>query len=883
MGKPILLLLLCLSSGLLQARIDSAAKIDSETKLAEFSRNTALWFAIESNLLPDAATFSGSINLHNDSAVALPAGEGNWAIYFHLIRKIEATEHAGLRLTHVQGDLHRISATVNFAGLAPGQQLTLPFQSAPWIISYSDFMPRAFIVVDGLPPAVFANTDTEQLQQFVRPLVRPEQLLRNIADGDKIPPVTAEQRYYQSENRHSENRRAESQQSQPLTTTPKVETTPGTSNLQQRLIPKVQQLESFGGELRLDSRWQIRADAAVQSEARYLQQQLQQLYGLKLSLTDSKDPSANSIALTLADKVSTPESYLLKIRDAQVNISGADAAGVFYGIQSLLALLPLPELTQNAPALTLPTLQISDAPRYRWRGMHYDMARNFHGLDATLRLIEQMGRYKLNKLHLHLTEDEGWRLQIPGLEELTSVGAFRCFDLSEQDCLLTQLGTGPAKTGSGNGYYSRADFVRLLQHAKAHHIEVIPEIDLPGHARAAIKAMEARYQRLMRAGKPEQALAYRLTEDNDASRYLTVQNYNDNAVNVCLESSYRFIDKVISELQLMYQDAGIELRIFHMGGDEVAKGAWEQAPSCLALIDNDPQLNSVADLKPYFINRVAQLTAARGLKLAAWEDGLMADPEQPFARDQFQNEQVLVNAWDNIWEWGYGDRAYKFANAGYLVVQSAGTNLYFDHPQEAHPEERGYYWATRYTDTEKVFFYRPDHLYHNAEFTRDGSPINDLAALLGRPLPELTQPQNMLGIQGQVWSETIRTAEQLEQMIYPRLIALAERAWHRAPWEPDRQTATAQQDLQQFLSRLTQVELKRLQQAGNQHYLPAPGAKLSEGLWQLNHRWPEVMLEFSLDGGQSWQPYVKPLPATAGLLVRGRFGQVTSRVERLQP
>ncbi|MDZ7903052.1 MAG: family 20 glycosylhydrolase [Rheinheimera sp.] len=153
-----------------------------------------------------------------------------------------------------------------------------------------------------------------------------------------------------------------------------------------------------------------------------------------------------------------------------------DNAGVFYGVQSLLNLIP----AGQASNYRLPQLVASDAPRYGWRGMHYDMARNFHGKAVTLQLIEQMARYKLNKLHLHLTEDEGWRLEIPGLPELTDIGGTRCFDLTEQKCLLTQLGTGPHRTGSGNGYYSTADFIEILKFAAARHIEVIPEIDMPG-------------------------------------------------------------------------------------------------------------------------------------------------------------------------------------------------------------------------------------------------------------------------------------------------------------------------------------------------------------------------------------------------------------------
>lgn len=852
----------------------SLAEVRNQAQLAEFTKNTELWFSVTDNLLATPSRFKGQIELVNHSMLSLPSGKADWKIYFHFIRKIPNSESSGVRIEHIQGDLYQIFPTEAFAGLAAGKTLTIRFESAPWIISYSDFMPRAFMVVPALAPEVFVNTDTENFKRFIRPLTEPRQLLRNIDDGDKITTMTNERRFKQHQTAANQNRKG-------VTERDAKQLGALYENSASRIIPKVKQQIAHEGHSTLDTNWHIVVVNEAAAEGQYLQQQLQHLFNLALPLTTlhtakQSDISEAIINLKIDPKLKQAERYQLNISQHAITITGNDTAGVFYGIQSLLALLPITQSNANS-ALTLPLVSIDDAPRYAWRGMHYDMARNFHGFEVTKQLIRQMGRYKLNKLHLHLTEDEGWRLEIPGLPELTAIGAVRCFDLTEQHCLLTQLGTGPHKSGSGNGFYSRAQFIELLKFAKAHHIDVIPEIDLPGHARAAIKAMEARYQRLNIAEQPEEALRYRLAENYDRSEYLSVQSYTDNAVNVCQQSTYTFIDKVIAELQLMYQEAGLTLAIFHMGGDEVAKGAWEQAPACQQLIKTDPNVTSIADLKPYFINRVAELANNRGLALAAWEDGLMANPQMPFPRQQFNNKQVLVNAWDNIWEWGYGDRAYVFANAGYQVVQSAGTNLYFDHPQEVHPEERGYYWATRYNDTERVFFYRPDHLYHNAEFKRDGTPITDLAALLGRPLPALEKPENMLGIQGQVWSETIRTAEQLEKMIYPRLLALAERAWHRGSWEPEKASDSARADWQSFASRLGEIELYRLQASGSAHYLPPPGAKLVNDKWQLSTAWPNLSLEYSTDQGKSWKTLAAPLLATETIQVRTRLGEQHSR------
>ncbi|RYZ81480.1 MAG: hypothetical protein EOO68_35835, partial [Moraxellaceae bacterium] len=302
------------------------------------------------------------------------------------------------------------------------------------------------------------------------------------------------------------------------------------------------------------------------------------------------------------------ESYNLIVDSNKILLNGADNAGAFYAIQSLLSLMP----AGSASQFELPKIDVSDSPRFSWRGMHYDMGRNFHGKAVTLRLIEQMGRYKLNKLHLHLTEDEGWRIQIPGLPELTDVGGARCFDLTETQCLLTQLGTGPSKSGSGNGYYTREDFIEILKFAAAHHIDVIPEIDMPGHARAAIKSMQARYKKFLAAGQKDAAEQYLLSDPADKSQYMSVQNYTDNAINVCLPSTYNFAEKVIYELQQMYRSAGLKLTTFHMGGDEVGKGAWEQSPACQALFaKGEKGVAGAADLKPYFVGRVAEITSLR--------------------------------------------------------------------------------------------------------------------------------------------------------------------------------------------------------------------------------------------------------------------------------
>ncbi len=859
MNKSILALTILLCATLLSpASFAQAPKSLSQQQLTDFAHKTDVQFGVLSNFRPtDSENLKAHIVLQNNSGVALPAGEGAWRIYFHAMRSIKAPENAGLRLTHIQGDLNELAPTKAFAGLAAGTSLEFLYGAGEWMIGYTDFMPRTFIAQPGLTPEIFTNTDTEQLTNFIDPFVRPEQQLRfGGTKQDLYPIVTTASRY---------------QDNLPVN---QVKVT--AVEVAQNIIPTPKELKLHKGSISLDSTWQIRYAGRLTSEAAYLQQSLKQA-GLVLDAkADDIPATGNVIQLEVIGK-GAPESYTLNIDAKKIVISGSDTAGAFYGLQSLLKLLP----ATTASQYELPQLSISDTPRMSWRGMHYDMARNFHNKAVTLRLIDQMARYKLNKLHLHLTEDEGWRLQIPGLPELTDVGGNRCFDLTEQTCILTQLGTGPHKSGSGNGYYTTADFIEILKYADARHIEVIPEIDMPGHARAAIKSMQARYNKLMAAGQKEAAGQYLLSDPADKSQYASVQSYNDGAINVCLPSTYAFAEKVIYELQQMYRQAGVKLAIFHMGGDEVGKGAWEKSPACQALFaKGEMGLTGVADLKPYFVSKIAEITNMRGLALAGWEDGLMYDPANTFNRKQFKNENVYANTWDNIWEWGVGDRAHRLANAGYKVILSPATHLYFDHPYEVSPDERGYYWATRYTDTAKVFGFMPDNFYANADRTNAGAKITNLEALVGREMPALNKPENIVGMQGHIWTEAVRTAGQLEQMIYPRVIALAERAWHKADWEGDKPNVQQrQQAWALFANTLAQKELPKLAASGSAFYLPPPGGVIEAGKLQANVNYPGLTIEYSLDKGASWQAFSSPVAVSnVSVQLRSKLNTASSRV-----
>ncbi|RRS10075.1 beta-N-acetylhexosaminidase [Pseudoalteromonas sp. J010] len=829
----------------------------TQQQLTQFATDTHFEFAVENNFSNGAEGFSGSITLTNNSKVDLPKGQSDWQIYIHSVRHISTESSNGLRFEHINGDLHRITPTALFAGLKSGEKLQLLFDGSAWVAAYSDFMPRAFMVSGSNKPVIFANTDTEDMTQFVAPFERENQLKRYNTPTDYTEIATAELRYERNQSNVDVAK----------------------ADALKRIIPKPEFIDFNRGEITLNSDWQIRYAGRLKSEVEVFQEDLSE-YGLNLKAEPNHISEGNlpTIRLKVAKSLGRDYdykkagSYTLEIDDDVIEIVGIDNAGVFYGIQSLLALFPAGSKNE----VTLSHVEIKDSPRFDWRGMHYDNARNYHGKEALFKLVEQMARYKLNKFHWHFSDDEGWRLEIPDLPELTQVGAYRCFDLEERECLLTQLGTGPFKSGTGNGYLSREDFVELIKFAKARHIEIIPEIESPGHARAAIKSMEARYHKLMAAGKRDEAKAYLLTDIDDKSEYLTVQLYKDNSINVCLDSSYAFMEKVVYELQDMYREAGTILNTVHFGGDEVGKGSWTQSPACDALFAKaDNGVAGPNDLKPYFTQRVAKLLAKRGITPGAWEDGLMYNTTTTFKRDEFPNPQFLVNTWDNIWEWGVADRAHRFANNNYQVILSHGTHLYFDHPYEAHPQERGYYWATRYTDTKKSFSYMPDNVYANADFTRNREPIENLEALVGRALPPLKKPQNIIGMQGQIWSETIRTEEQVLRLIFPRILSVAERAWHKADWEGHKiDKAELDKDFSLFAAALSLKEIAKLQNDGVNPNLPVPGAKVVLGKLKANSAFPFLPIEVSLDNGESWQRYTGQMSITdeSKVLLRTRMG-----------
>ena len=555
-----------------------------------------------------------------------------------------------------------------------------------------------------------------------------------------------------------------------------------------------------------------------------------------------------------------PEGYRLTAGKGGIRIIASDEAGAAHALRSLAQ-----QIAHEGGRLR--PLVIDDAPRLDFRGLHVDVARNFHSKAELLKLVEQMSVYKLNKLHLHLGEDEGWRLEIKALPELAQVGGFRCHDPSESRCLLPQLGAGPHRDTPVNGYLSQTDYLEILAAAKARQIEVIPSFDMPGHSRAAIRSMEARYRRLMAAGRPREAQLYRLVEPGDTTKYRSIQNYTDNTLNVCIPSTYRFLDTVLDEVAALHAAAGTPLKTYHIGADETA-GAWSDSPACQALMRSTGR--KPAQLGALFIERVSNSLAQKGIAVAGWSDGMgHVDPNKMPAK-------VQSNIWSDLFTAAPAE-AHRHANYGWKTVISVPNVTYFDIPYAPHPLERGYDWPSRGTDTFKVFSFMPENLAANASVMKDiqskGPKSTD---------PEPLQPgRRITGLQGQLWSETVRSDSLVDYMLFPRLIALAERAWHRGAWEPQYRPGAAYSyadgqvneaallaDWHGFAQRM-RTHLALLEADGVAYRLAPPGARVLQGRLEANSEFPGQPIEYRVGGG-SWTRYTGPVAVRGRVELRTR-------------
>ena len=757
------------------------------------------WELVADSVATDFAASRAAFTLTNRGAKPLPPS--GWAIYFSALHSAQpGSVGGGFVIEDVIADLHRVAPAVGFAGLAPGASVRIPYLTD--LLLNRSFVPKGpYIVFDSVKDVGVPVTDYAAAP-FERRVATPEiqftlDSLTRVIPVNELPPVFP---------------------------TP-VAVTPGM------------------GSLRLNAMPPVDAPEALKSEAAFAAEYLRPYF----ASTRAGSGPALRLEIGVVEGQTSAEGYALVVDPVQgIHIVGVSPAGVFYGLQSLRSLLAAPT---PRGGLVLPAIRVVDAPRFGYRGFMLDVARNFHSKAEVLRTLDLLARYKLNVFHMHLTDDEGWRVEIAGLPELTTVGARRGHTLDSKRFLQPAFGSGPLVDRPwGSGFYSHADYLEIVRYAAARHIEVIPEVEMPGHARAAVKAMEARADR-----------QYSLSDPDDKSVYASVQGYPDNVINPALESTYRFIERVVGDLAAMHREAGAPLRHIHMGGDEVPGGVWVGSPAVQAYMQSHG-LTNVDDLWFAFYGRVEQILKAQGLAPSGWEEIAVRKTQRDGRRTTIPNPDFAARGWrayvwNNVPGWGAEDLAYRLANGGYDVVLSPVTNLYFDLAWNPNPAETGLDWGG-YVDLRKPFDFIPFDYYRNARLDRRGNPL-DPAVFAGKDRLTDYGRAHIVGVQGNLWSETIGGDGLLEYMLVPKLFGVAERGWAPDPdWATERDPAKAESLYRDAWSRFVNVigqrELPRLDREvpALNYRIPTPGLKAEGGMVRCSLEVPGFTLRYTTDGNE---------------------------------
>lgn len=746
--------------------------------------------------------------LTNTGAQALPAQ--GWALYFDCEEGVETGAVAGgFTFDQLAGTFYRMRPHAGFSGLASGQNVTVPFVMSGAAHNPAQAPIGPYFALDNAPGSAVAVSDYTVAPLTADPGARtPEQTYERNAlitavPADALPPV----------------------------------------------LPTPQRYQRGEGYLHWTSMPAVIAPASLRAEAATARAMLAPHFAAGAAHARGQAGAIASLRLTVVRLPSqtSPEAYELRVDPRRgVTVRGNSAAGVARGLESLHQLLPIaPGVAQ--PVL-LPALRIEDAPRFAYRGVMLDVARNFQSKAAVLHVLDLMVRFKLNVFHFHLTDDEGWRIEIPGLPELTAIGARRGHVGAVVDRLPPAYGSGPdVDSPFGSGYYSRADYIAILRYAAARHINVIPEIEMPGHARSAVVAMAERARRLAAQGRAD-ADQYLLNDRADHSEYQSAQRYHDNVMNPALPSTYAFIAHVVAEVAAMHRAAGVPLHALHVGGDELPGGAWERSPACAELKQRE-HLGSRADVWDYFYGKVARLLRSQGLRASGWEElgtvrQQLAGREQVLPNQHFLGHGFTLYVWRNIE--GSEDLAYRLANAGYDTVLAPATRLYLDMAPYPSADEAGQTWAA-YVDLDTVFDYIP---YDDNRVAPD-SPVR----LAGMERLSDAGKRHVLGIEAPLFSETLNDGSRLDYMLMPRLVAAAERAWAPDPeWTSQSDPAQAARlyalAWSAFVSKLGLEVLPRLDaEMPDLHYrLPPPGLKRVGGHVLVNEQIPGLELHYTVDG-----------------------------------
>ncbi len=447
----------------------------------------------------------------------------------------------------------------------------------------------------------------------------------------------------------------------------------------------------------------------MKRNAEFLSLYIKETTGMNLQVTEAKKKQRNTIMLSLNKKISEKEGYGITIHDAGVLIEGQTAAGVFYGIQTLRKSLPI---VKDAKVIELPAVQISDAPRFEYRGMMLDVSRHFFSVDFVKQYINLIALHNMNILHWHLTDDQGWRVEIKKYPKLTEISSQR------KETVIGRNSQVYDGTPYG-GYYTQEQMREIVRYAHDRYIEVIPEIDMPGHMLAVLAA----YPELGCTGGPYEVG--------------TSWGVFDDILCAGKEETFKFIQDVLDEVMDIFPS-----KYIHIGGDEAPRTEWKKCELCQKRIKEegitgDDKMSAEAKLQGYFAKRVEKYLNKNGRKLIGWDELLESNVDKSAA----------------IMSWRGMKGGIEASSLGHDVVMTPTDHVYFDHYQVEETWNEPLNICCTLT-MEKVYEFEPapDTLSEEAK-------------------------KHILGAQGNLWTEYITCENLAEYMVLPRMGALAESQW----------------------------------------------------------------------------------------------------------
>jgi hexosaminidase len=500
------------------------------------------------------------------------------------------------------------------------------------------------------------------------------------------------------------------------------------NNVAQLLVPEPVSVTSGTGNFILNNKTSVHvmsADASAKRVGEFISKKLSLVTGYTVPvITGSKNQTVdNGIKLSLIKDVSLgDEGYQLNVTPHQVSISANKPAGLFYGMQTLFQLMPK-EVEANKVVKNVkwdvPVCNVKDYPRFAWRGLMFDVSRHFFTKDEVKEFIDQMVKYKYNLLHMHLTDDEGWRIEIKGLPRLTEVGAW---NVKKVGYFGTFTPPTPDEPRNYGGFYTQDDIRELVKYAQDRFVNILPEIDVPGHSLAAVVS----YPELSCTPGAENYHVRSGEEIMDWSHGQPPIALVDNTLCPANEKVYVFLDKVMTQVAQLFPFPYI-----HVGGDECPKNFWEKSDSVKALMQREG-LKNMDEVQSYFEKRLEKIVESKGKKFMGW--------------DEILHGGIAPNAAVMSWQGMKG--GIEAAKMKHDVVMSPTDFAYLDYMQGDPIIE--------------------PHVYATLRLNK---------AYQFEPVPEGVDPKYILGGQANLWTEQVYNMRHMEYMVWPRAMAISEAVW----------------------------------------------------------------------------------------------------------